>query len=778
MKQEAEAEASARVLQSEKKVLARIQSVEEQLDSKTSAMASKVGTLLSSELDKRFQSLYDHIDNQVNSVRSDLDRLSREKVDMAALEAYTSRVTKLFEQVSSTLSDDTRAVSEQLAEKMGQTRLESQSLAANKADKKAVEALEEAMAREETAMKLLAGQVREMMQNIHESLSAQPKVVEDLKRSLEKQQERQQEDLVQVHRSIAGLNSAITSTGTALEAQAQKASSLTQKLSQASSELSSLKAALYGSSCAPNQAYSVSYLETSVMGKITGLEKHLTEMEAQLSARATSSELMESERKLALLQRQAEGLTEGLKNINAGTVRRIEEHASAIQRLTVAVTSNTEDRPTTAAVRNMIETASSESYGSLSSALTPVWDAVKTSQGSLRELHSDMKSVTKEIATLCNQQSDLRTRLSGEKGALVTLVQRAVDEEIGQLVRGQMETRILSLEESAQHCRAQLEVHAQLQDRQHALTSAVESQVSNQLAATRAASAALRTELMNKVEETKALLSKRLDVLDVFTKQQGEDVHSTKDQLHAKVGLTECKMIVEAGAKAAAKEAIDKHKEKEEARWNVWMAQFSGTLEGLCPRAELDASLVVLRKDILKAAEASYAPRIDEALSRASAARALASDLSDQSKKEIERLRSETVEGVLRVREEGMESVAALEQRAAEELVEAEMRLVRRMEVDVDRLLSRVEFEEEMSKKLDVRVFLASSASASATAAASLLGVSKQIPGSHSQSPMKASRQHDVQERDLDQGGEDEAFSRMLAKSEALAKRVRDRRNI
>ena len=541
MKAEAEAEASSRVLQSEKKVLARVQSLEEQLESKVTSMGSKVGAVIASELDKRFQSLYDHIDGQVNSVRSDLDRLSREKVDMAALEAYTSRVTKLFEQVSSTLSDDTRVVSEQMSEKVGQMRLELQSIGGGKADKKAVEALEEAMAREEGAMKLLAGQVREMMGNIHDSLSSQPKVVEDLRRTLERHQERQQEDLVQVHRSISGLNSAITSTGNALEVQAQKASSLSQKIAQASTELTSLKVALYGSSPNQNQSQSSHLDPSSVLGKISHLESHLSEIDVQLAARATSSDLVEAERKLALIQRQAEGLTEGLKNINASTVRRIEEHASSIQRLTLAVTSNTEDRPTIAAVRGMIETASGESYGALSSALAPVWESVKSSQGSLRELQGDMKSVNREMAMLYNQQSDLRTRLGGEKGALATLVQRAVDDEIGQLLRGQMEPRITSLEESAQHCRAQLEVQAQLQDRQHALTSAVESQVSNQLSASRAASAALRAELLNKVDEAKGSLTKRLDLHDVMSKQLADDLTAVRDQLQLKVGSTECK---------------------------------------------------------------------------------------------------------------------------------------------------------------------------------------------------------------------------------------------
>ena len=219
-----------------------------------------------------------------------------------------------------------------------------------------------------------------------------------------------------------------------------------------------------------------------------------------------------------------------------------------------------------------------------------------------------------------------------------------------------------------------------------------------------------------------------------------------------------------------AKEAIEKHKQREESRWNVWLGQFSETLEGLLPRSELDASLEALRRDLLKAAESSCAPRIEEALSRASAARALAADLSHQSKKEIERLRSEVVEEVMRFRGEGMESVAALEQRASEEMLEVESRVSRRVESELSQKVSRIDFDDALSKKLDVRVFLASSASASATAAAAF-GVTRDPP-----SPLAARRveRYDVVERDADQ--EDEAFARMMEKAQELAERAKARK--
>jgi hypothetical protein len=63
-----------------------------------------------------------------------------------------------------------------------------------------------------------------------------------------------------------------------------------------------------------------------------------------------------------------------------------------------------------------------------------------------------------------------------------------------------------------------------MQDRQHALTTAIEDQVSNQLAATRAAGAALRGELSGKVEAAAAALAQKLELVEVIGKQQQQDL--------------------------------------------------------------------------------------------------------------------------------------------------------------------------------------------------------------------------------------------------------------
>lgn len=55
------------------------------MDSKVTAVSTRVGSHLSSELDKRVQGLYEHIEFQINQLKADADRLQREKVCMRIL---------------------------------------------------------------------------------------------------------------------------------------------------------------------------------------------------------------------------------------------------------------------------------------------------------------------------------------------------------------------------------------------------------------------------------------------------------------------------------------------------------------------------------------------------------------------------------------------------------------------------------------------------------------------------------------------------------------------
>lgn len=123
-----------------------------------------------------------------------------------------------------------------------------------------------------------------MMAHIQDSLSAQPRAIEELREMLASTIQRSQDDFEHVQRSIsgrgpvsclrasfmvvgpqtsaashlltcfwcpdalAGLNNAIASTGSAIEAAAQKTSTLSHKLSHTANELAAVKGVLFGGS--------------------------------------------------------------------------------------------------------------------------------------------------------------------------------------------------------------------------------------------------------------------------------------------------------------------------------------------------------------------------------------------------------------------------------------------------------------------------------------------------------------------------------------------------
>lgn len=60
-------------------------------------------------------------------------------------------------------------------------------------------------------------------------------------------------------------------------------------------------------------------------------------------------------------------------------------------------------------------------------------------------------------------QADLRTRVLGERGAISALIRRALDEEVGDLVKAGLEPRVAALEETQGQVKAQIEVHAQVE---------------------------------------------------------------------------------------------------------------------------------------------------------------------------------------------------------------------------------------------------------------------------------------------------------------------------
>ncbi|GAX79996.1 hypothetical protein CEUSTIGMA_g7436.t1 [Chlamydomonas eustigma] len=816
-KAEAEAEATARVKESEKRVLLRLQALEESVESKVyeesveskvSGVSIRVAGSISGEMDKRLLGLTEHIDYQVNQVKAETDRLGREKVDATALEHYTGRVTRLFEQVAGALTEDTRAVADKLGQQMSESQQDLQMQISGKADKRAVQSLEEAMSREEDAMKMLASQVRDIMGQINDSLSAQPRAVEELRSVLASSMQRSQEDMDNVQRSISGLSSALASTGSALEAQAQRSSSLSQKLSRNSAEVDTMRGLLFGATASSaggtvDQQLSTGSLDSnSVVGRLETLERSAAEVNAALASKVSEADLMDLGRQVAALQRQSDASAEGIRVLTNTTYKRVDEHASAIQKLTLSISSNIEDRPTASAVKHMIDSAVTDSSDRVSSALVPMWEAVKGLQTGVRDAQIEVKSVTREVASLTQQQADLRTRVAGERGALSTLVRRAVDEEISGLARADLQPRVTSLEEGLRQAKAQIETQAQLQDRQHALTTAIEDQVSNQLSASRNASAALRSEVVGKLDSAVAALGQRLDVLEVVSKQQQHDLQAMRDQVSHKLGTAEAKPMIEAGSRSVVKQELGRHKEKEEARWQVWLQQFAETLDGLVARSEVETLLAAASRQTLKDAEQYSTQRVREV---SASTRAEITQLRADMELRCEAITgraayAENLADSVRDQVGGAVSEAAAAGIRAETSVGAVEKRLKRFEADLSRRVGRAEMDAELAKKLDVRVFLANSTAAAAAASAAAAVTSGMKVSSPLASRVKASPQRaepvsvpyqflegrrlspgssDLRRKQSQETGDDDEglLTASLAAAERLAERVRSRRS-
>ncbi|GFH22693.1 FeThRed_A domain-containing protein, partial [Haematococcus lacustris] len=194
------------------------------------------------DLDKRFQSLYEQLDNQVGAVRGDLDRLARDKVDASALEAYTTRVSGLFEQVAASLGDDVRDVSNSSQAAVQGVRRDVAALAADKADR----ALEGSVALLDDKVRALGGQLGALATAVSEQAAAQPAAFEEVRAGVRGVSG----ELEVANRAISGLNSALSSSSTALELQAHKLLQLGHRLQSSLSDVSALKEALYGSPAA------------------------------------------------------------------------------------------------------------------------------------------------------------------------------------------------------------------------------------------------------------------------------------------------------------------------------------------------------------------------------------------------------------------------------------------------------------------------------------------------------------------------------------------------
>ncbi|KXZ43812.1 hypothetical protein GPECTOR_80g172 [Gonium pectorale] len=698
---EADAESTSRVKEAEKRLLSRIQSVESNLESKLSAVSAQTGVTVSSELDKRVNALYDHVDVQVQQLCGDLDRLSREKVDLGALEHYSQRISSLFEGVAQGLADEVSTL-------VGQLRSEVAAVARSVDEAHmANQVLHDNVKGEMEAMRQLSVQVKEAVSTAQDSLSSTPRVVEEMRGTVHQLVV----DAEHLQKAVTGLNSAMASTSSALEMQSHKMGQLAHKLNGLSADVGGVKDMVYG---APASAPSASMGgsgstsspgSVSLLSKLAYLDRAMTELTASLGSKADDALLRELERRIANLARQTDVTGEGLRSLSASAFKRADEHASAIQRLTLAVTGNLEERPTTTAVKHLIETAALELRERCDNALAPLWDAVRILQSGLRDAAGELKAVSANVGGLQQTQTDSRSKGVSDRSSIMAALRKALDEEVGSL-RSELEERLEKLDAGVSHSAEQLEVHTQVQDRLVRLNTAVEEQLATQVAAWRAGNQQLRGELnsrveavTNRVDAVATGLATRVEAVEIVCKKHAEDIQARVSS--AALSESTVREIAGSLARNAAKQEVARYSEKEDMKWQVWLEEHGRRQEHLASHGDVIEALEKASRQIKQDLETATTTRVDEDLEAVTQAYA--------TKKEVEEL-----------------ATASMIQRADRAAIEAQVRhLAEEVEVQASSLsvlraeaVTRSELTAELARKVDLATYLAQGSARAAAASA------------------------------------------------------------
>ncbi|MEW5304185.1 MAG: hypothetical protein WDW36_006815 [Sanguina aurantia] len=752
---EMEAEAGQRVKEAEKRLVVRLQGVEESFSNNLSALNSRLGGSIAGELDKRFVSVYDHVDFQVSNVRGELDRLSREKVDVGVMDHYTQRMSGLFEQVASSLNENSRALNESLGAAVGEVRTDMAVLQQRDG------ALHEFVQREVEAMRGIATQVTSMVGVVSESVARTPAALDEARTAMAQLTG----EVDDIHKTLSGLQAATSLTGSGLEQQAQRVTALAQRLGQAQHEVRDVKAAVFGTPTSGGITGADAGLPTgSLLLHVSEVNQRLSELAAALSCKADEGGLRDAERRLAALTRQVEGNSEGVRCLSSSTYKRVDEHASAIQRLTLAISSSMEERPTLVSVRGLVEGGAADVRERCESALLPLWEAVKLLQAGLR----DCQGSTQGLAGGGRQRgtgagAEARTRGAGEKSALVGALRRAVDEEMGQL-RLSLEGRVEALAEEATAARAQMEVQAQLQDRHGALTTAVEDQLSSAVSGWRSAHATLRSDVGSRVDALTGGVADNVEALAVALNnalaELQERVPGPSSSAAARTSASQRRAPSPSRSPVAWRAWRCRARgERDEMRWRVWMEQYASGQQQAVGREELQGALAACGMQALEDAQSACSASLVDV--RAVMRAELDSRLRGSgSKLDSLEARMEGVEVLITAaanQQDLTQLGALLEGKADRGLVEARLR---QAAVDSTSAISKAtglcvthpELEIALSRKVDVRTYLASSSATAAAAAATAAafaaapGTSASQQHSRAGSPAEASLRRSAQE--------------------------------
>ena len=208
---------------------------------------------------------------------------------------------------------------------------------------------------------------RDTASGLAEVLAHQPRALQELRLGVDGLRT----DLEVTSKAVSGLNTALSSTGAALEIQAHKISAQAHKLGHVSGDLGALRELLLGggrgggavaavaadpgslagavaavaaAGAAREQGGSSGCSGGSLVQRLATAERGLQEVAAGLAGKVSEGAAQELERRLAAVQRQADHSSEGVRTLTNTTYKRVDEHASAIQRLTLAISSNLDDR--------------------------------------------------------------------------------------------------------------------------------------------------------------------------------------------------------------------------------------------------------------------------------------------------------------------------------------------------------------------------------------------------------------------------------------------------
>ncbi|MEW5311875.1 MAG: hypothetical protein WDW38_003557 [Sanguina aurantia] len=581
---EMEAEAGQRVKEAEKRLVVRLQGVEESFSNNLSALNSRLGGSIAGELDKRFVSVYDHVDFQVSNVRGELDRLSREKVDVGVMDHYTQRMSGLFEQVASSLNENSRALNESLGAAVGEVRTDMAVLQQRDG------ALHEFVQREVEAMRGIATQVTSMVGVVSESVARTPAALDEARTAMAQLTG----EVDDIHKTLSGLQAATSLTGSGLEQQAQRVTALAQRLGQAQHEVRDVKAAVFGTPTSGGITGADAGLPTgSLLLHVSEVNQRLSELAAALSCKADEGGLRDAERRLAALTRQVEGNSEGVRCLSSSTYKRVDEHASAIQRLTLAISSSMEERPTLVSVRGLVEGGAADVRERCESALLPLWEAVKLLQAGLRDCQGSTLGLAGEVGSVAQAQS-----------ALVGALRRAVDEEMGQL-RLSLECRVEALAEEATAARAQMEVQAQLQDRHGALTTAVEDQLSSAVSGWRNAHATLRSDVGSRVDALTGGMADNVEALAVALNNALAELQALQLSCSTHISEPAARSLAESVSRGVARLEVSRAGERDEMRWRVWMEQYASGQQQAVGREEMQSALAACGMQALEDAQSA-----------------------------------------------------------------------------------------------------------------------------------------------------------------------------